>query len=121
MELRRRYHLRQLLHVCRFDIDNVKTLIGDLQVPEVDSEIVSGEISLLIRVHRNRVYVVGVSVGEDSSGGCFNHEFHWFDAGDTQRIDARWIQPGAILCTSIVPGYNKCNLSLKFRLQFLTK
>lgn len=32
---------RQLLHVCGLDIDNVKTLVLDVQIPQVDPEIVA--------------------------------------------------------------------------------
>lgn len=37
MELGRRDDLRQLLHVRWLDIDDIERLVGDLQVPQVDS------------------------------------------------------------------------------------
>jgi len=42
-------------------------LIRDGSVPKVDSEIIGGDEGLAIRVQRNRVDVVGMSVGKDSS------------------------------------------------------
>lgn len=103
MELGRRYDLRQLLHVRWLDVDDVEALIGDLQVPEIYSEIVGGEIRFLVRVHRNRVYVISVCVGKDSSGGRFDHELHWLDSGNAQGVDARWVHLSAVFGTSVVP------------------
>ena len=40
MELRSSDDLRELLHVGRLDVHDVKGLVGDLHVPEVDAEII---------------------------------------------------------------------------------
>jgi hypothetical protein len=37
VEFGRRDYLRKFLHICWFNIDNVKTLVLDVQVPQVDS------------------------------------------------------------------------------------
>ncbi|GMT31140.1 hypothetical protein PFISCL1PPCAC_22437, partial [Pristionchus fissidentatus] len=47
MELRRRNHLRQLFHVGRLDVHDVCRLVGDFEMPQVDSEVVCGEERLL--------------------------------------------------------------------------
>lgn len=63
VELSRCNDLRQLLHVCRFDIHNVETLVLDVEVPQVDSEIVTADKGLAITVHGDAIYMVGVSIG----------------------------------------------------------
>lgn len=45
-----------------------KALVADIEVPQVDAQVVGGDVRLGIRVDRNRVDVVGVSVGIDLSG-----------------------------------------------------
>lgn len=45
-----------------------KALVADVEVPQVDAQVVGGDIRLSIRVDRNRVDVVSVSVGIDLSG-----------------------------------------------------
>ena len=48
--------------------EDTEALIGDLEVPDVQSEIVCGEVSAVVAVHGDGVDVVGVSVGEYSPG-----------------------------------------------------
>lgn len=57
-------YLCKLLHIGRFNINNVEALVGDLQVPQVDAEVVRREVGLLVRVQRYGVYVVRVGVRE---------------------------------------------------------
>ena len=40
-------YLCKLLHVGRLDIHNVKGLVGDLHVPQVDPQVVRGQVGLL--------------------------------------------------------------------------
>ena len=47
MELRGSDHLGQLLHVGRFDVHDVEGLVRDLHVPQVDPEIICGQVGLL--------------------------------------------------------------------------
>jgi len=79
VELGRRYHLRQLLHVDRFDVDDVwdqytaaclpalrgltKALVADVQVPQVDPQIICRDVRLPVRVDADRVDVVSVRIG----------------------------------------------------------
>lgn len=55
--------LCEFLHVGRLDIDNVKALILNVQVPQVDPQIVTADESLSIAVYRYAVDVVCVCVG----------------------------------------------------------
>ena len=54
--------LCQLLHVGGLDVDNVETLILDVEVPKIDSKIVATNERLSIAVYRNAVDVVGMRV-----------------------------------------------------------
>ena len=73
MESRGGDHLRKLLHVRRFDINNVETLLRDLHVPEIHSQIISRNVRLTVATQRNGVDMVGVSVGEDLLGRSHCH------------------------------------------------
>ena len=55
--------LGQLLHVRRLDVDNVEALVLDVEVPEVDTQVVTADECLPVTVHRDAVDVVGVCVG----------------------------------------------------------
>lgn len=50
VEFASRDHFGELLHVGRFDINNIEGLIGDLHMPQVDAEVVGGQVRLSIRV-----------------------------------------------------------------------
>lgn len=43
-------HLRQLVHVVRLNVDNTKGLIGDVNIPQVDAQVVGGDEGLPIAV-----------------------------------------------------------------------
>ena len=85
MELGRSDDFSQLLHVHGFDIDDVCTrhkwrlqgykraplteaLVTDIEVPEIYSKIVGGDVSFLIRIDGDGVDVVCMSVGVDLAG-----------------------------------------------------
>lgn len=50
MEGSRGNNFGELLHVGRFDVNNVEALIRNLHVPQVNAEIVSRDIGLSITV-----------------------------------------------------------------------
>lgn len=85
MELGRSDDFSQLLHVHRFDVDDIcvrhkwqsrgykgalltEALVTNIKVPEIYSKIVSGDVSFLIRIDRNGMDVVCVSVGVNLAG-----------------------------------------------------
>lgn len=63
VELGRRDHFGQLLHVRRLDVDNVEALVLDVEVPQVDTQVIAADECLPVTVHRNAVDVVGVGIG----------------------------------------------------------
>lgn len=52
-----------------------KALVADVEIPKVDSQIVRGNICLLVRIDRNRVYVVCMGVCVDFAGDGGNDVF----------------------------------------------
>ena len=55
--------LGKLLHVSWLDVDDVEALVLDIQIPEVDSKIVTADKGLAIAVHGDAIYMVGVGIG----------------------------------------------------------
>ena len=53
----------ELLHVRRFDVHNIKTLILDIKVPKVDPEIVAAYERFPVAIDGNAVNVVRMRVG----------------------------------------------------------
>lgn len=63
--------LGELFHIRRFNIDNVETLVLNVEVPEVDSKIVGADKGLTIAVDGYAVDVVGVGIRIGFAGyGC---------------------------------------------------
>lgn len=58
----RRYDLRQLLHIRRFDVHDVETLILNVKIPQVDSEIVTADKRLSIAIYRYAVDMISVRI-----------------------------------------------------------
>lgn len=56
--------------------EDTEATVGDLQVPQVHPEIVSGDERLKVRVDRDGVDVVGVGIAEHTSGCSLNHQVH---------------------------------------------
>jgi hypothetical protein len=47
---------------------HTETSIADVQVPQIDSKVISGDVGFLIRVNRNGMYMIGMSIGVDFAG-----------------------------------------------------
>lgn len=60
------------VNVCK----DTEAAVGDLEVPQVDAEVVCGQIRLVVTVDWDRVDMIGVSVGEYPAGTGFHHEVH---------------------------------------------
>jgi len=99
--------LSELLHVLRLDVDNVyraqdcslkkkrerakadrrtKALVRDVHVPQVDTEVVGRDESLAVRVDRDRVDVIGVCVGVDTTRDVGKHFFLARELGNAQSV-----------------------------------
>ena len=53
----------ELFHVGRFDIDNVKALVLDIEVPKVDTKIITAYEGLSVTVNGDAVDVVCMGIG----------------------------------------------------------
>lgn len=88
VEFSGRNHLRQLLHVGGFNIDNIETLVLDVEVPQIHSEVIAANEGFAITVDGDAIYVIRMGVGVCSSG----------DGGDDgimvchpRELQCRWI------------------------------
>lgn len=54
--------LGKLLHIRGLDIHNVEALVLDVEVPQVNSQIVTADKCLAITVHRDAIYVIRMGV-----------------------------------------------------------
>lgn len=58
---------------------DTKTLIGDLEVPEINSKVIGTEVCFLVTIDTYTVYVVCVCISKYSPRWCLDRQFHWFD------------------------------------------
>ena len=62
MELGGSDDLGQFFHVCWLDIHDVETLVLNVQIPEVDSQVITADVGLAVAIHGDAVDVVGVRI-----------------------------------------------------------
>ena len=63
MELCRGDDLGQFLHIRGLDIDNVEALVLYIQIPEIDSQVITADEGLPIAIHGYAVDVVCMGIG----------------------------------------------------------
>jgi hypothetical protein len=73
MEFRRCDNLGQLFHVGRLDVDDVETLVLDVEVPQVDPEVVATDESLAIAVHGYAIDMICMGIGISLTRHRSNH------------------------------------------------
>lgn len=56
--------------------NDTEAAVCDVQMPEVDPQVISRHVGLIVRVDRDGVDVVGVSVGKYSPGAHLHHKVH---------------------------------------------
>ena len=66
--------------------EDTETPVGDLQVPQVDSQIVCGHVGLVVAVDGDGVDVVGVCVGEHPPRSSLHHQVHGPQHGDLWQL-----------------------------------
>jgi len=81
MEFRSSNHFSQFFHVSWLNVYDIKALVSDILMPDIDSKVIGREKGLLVRVYRNGVYMVSVSISVDPSRRCLYHEVHGDDGG----------------------------------------
>lgn len=68
-----RDHLCQLFHICWLDVDDIEALVLDVQIPQVDTEIITTDECLPIAIDRYAIDVVRMGIGIGlSRNSCYN-------------------------------------------------
>lgn len=57
-------------------MQDTEAAVGDLQVPQVDAQVVGGQVRLVVAVYRDGVDVVSVSVCEHTPRARLHHQVH---------------------------------------------
>lgn len=70
MELGGGDHFGQGLYIAGLDIHNVEAGLSSIHIPNVHPQVIGGEEDFPIGIDRDGMDMVGVSIGEDSLGGC---------------------------------------------------
>lgn len=85
MEFGGRDDFGEFLHICGFDIDNVKALILNIKVPKVDTKIIAAYESLSVTVDGDAVDVVCMGVGICPPGNGGHDGIMVCHAGELQQ------------------------------------
>lgn len=56
---------------------DTEAAVGDVQMPEVDPQVISRHVGLIVGVDGDGVDVVGVGVGKHSPRAHLHHQVHW--------------------------------------------
>ncbi len=99
-------YLCQILHVGRLDVHHIEALIGVIQMPQVDTQIITGDEGFLVTAYGDGIYVVCVCIPKHTPTSCLHDLLHTSDLqGKTLRETYQYItleqvnieQPGAEL------------------------
>ena len=63
MELCGGNDLSQFLHVCWLYVHDVEALVLNIEVPEVDTEVVTADKGFSIAIDRDAIDMIGMSIG----------------------------------------------------------
>lgn len=85
MELGRGDNFGELLHVGRFDVDDVKALILDIKVPEVNTKVIAAYEGLSVTVDGDAVDVVCMGIGICLAGNGGNDGIMVCHPGELQH------------------------------------
>jgi hypothetical protein len=55
--------LCQLLHIGWLDVDDVETLVLNIQIPQVDAQVVTADVSLTVAIDGDAVDMIRVCIG----------------------------------------------------------
>jgi len=70
VKFRCRNHLCELLHISWLYVDDIETLVLNIQIPKVYPQIVTADKGLSITINRNTVNMVSMSIGVGTPGYC---------------------------------------------------
>lgn len=94
VELGGSYDLRKLFHVRWFDIHDVETLVLYVQIPKVNSQIITTNESLAVTVYRYAVDVICVCIrvrlaGDGGNNGIVMGQPRELQVGSCAEVDVR--------------------------------
>ena len=72
-------HLCQILHVWRFDVHHIEALVGVIQMPQVDTQVITRDEGLLITADGNGVYMIRVCVSKHTPASRLHDLLHTSD------------------------------------------
>ena len=75
----------EFLHICGFDVDNVKALILNIKVPKVDTKIIAAYEGFSVTVNGDAVDMVCMGVGICPSGHSSHDGIMVCHAGELQQ------------------------------------
>ena len=69
-----------------------EALIADIEVPQIDAEVVTGDVCFTIRVDGNRINVIRMRILVDFPGYCSNNAILYLHSRKTKcrRLNGRW-------------------------------
>ena len=56
-------HLGQFLHIGRLDVDDIEALVLDVEVPQIDTQIITANEGFSVAVDRYAVDVISMRIG----------------------------------------------------------
>ncbi len=72
-------YLCQVLHVGRLDVHHIEALIGVIQMPQVDTQIITGDEGFLVTAYGDGIYVVRVRISKHAPTSCLHDLLHTSD------------------------------------------
>lgn len=77
--------LCQVFHVGRLDVHHVETLIGVVKMPQVHSQVITGNECLLVTADRNGIDVVCMGIPKHALTSCLHDLFNTRDLQQGQQ------------------------------------
>ena len=72
-------HLCQILHVWRFDIHHIEALVGVIQMPQIDTQVITRDEGLLITADGNGIYMIRVCISKHTPTSRLHDLLHTSD------------------------------------------
>ena len=81
--------------------EDTKALVGDLEMPDVNPQVVCREVRRIVTVHRYGVDVVGVGVGEYSPRQGLHRDVPLALVRDSELSECLFLSQHPVVCDSI--------------------
>lgn len=81
---------------------DTEAAVRDVQIPEVDPEVISWHVGLIVRVDGDGVDVISVSVGKHSSRGHLHHQIHGLQYRNLEKTRGAPLHLSRLLTSGIL-------------------